>query len=113
MLARRAALTPGGRGYKDEVSISAISPVGAAPPAPVYAPVVAPLALTANPPTAATTATSQLTGDAGELVQSYGAAALAHAMIAYPPIPISPPQPAVSAVAAVLPAGFTPIDTYA
>jgi len=105
------------------VSISSISPVGAAPLAPVYAPViVAARAVTTTPPVAAPAAapantaavpTSQLTGDAGELVQSYGAAALAHALIAYPPIPIGQPRPAVPPVAPVLPAGFTAIDTYA
>ncbi len=105
------------------MSISAISPVGAAPLAPVYAPVVlAARAVTTTPPVAApvaspannpATPTSQLTGDAGALVQSYGAAALANALIAYPPILIAQPKPAVSPVAPVLPAGFTAIDTYA
>jgi len=111
-------------GYTSRVSISALSPVGAAPLA-LYVPAPPPVAtrstlpiaspVSAPAPAAAPSAapTSELTGDAGEVIQSNAAAVFANAMIAYPPIPIDPVKPTVTPVAPVVPAGFTPIDTYA
>jgi hypothetical protein len=114
---------PGITGYSVLVSIPAISAIGAAP---ITASALVPLALpaaraalpvatpVATPTTGMTqAATSVLTGDAGEVVQSNGAAVLSFALIAYAPIRINAIRPAIPAVLAVLPAGFTPIDTYA